>query len=147
MDIRTKHSFSGGGIIIGPNKKVLVVSQHGSSWSLPKGRLEEGEDARAAALREIEEETGITKLNFIKELGTYDRSLIGVDGQPDERFQKTITIFLYTTPELELNPKDADNPEARWVNPDEVEELLTHPKDQEFYKSVLPEVQKFINSL
>jgi 8-oxo-dGTP pyrophosphatase MutT (NUDIX family) len=147
MDVHAKHSFSGGGVIIGPNKKVLVVSQLGTSWSLPKGRLEPGETVRAAALREIEEETGLTKLNFIKELGTYGRSLIGLDGKPDDRFSKTITIFLYTTPELDVAPKDSDNPEARWIEPDKVEKLLTHPKDKEFYKSVLPEVEKFITSL
>jgi 8-oxo-dGTP pyrophosphatase MutT (NUDIX family) len=132
-------------VIIGPNKKVLVVSQHGTSWSLPKGTLEDGEDTKTAALREIEEETGLTKLDFIKDLGTYHRSLIGVDGKPDPRFKKTITIYLYTTPELDLSPIDPHNPEARWVNPDEVEGLLTHPKDKEFYKSVLPEVKAFIN--
>jgi 8-oxo-dGTP pyrophosphatase MutT (NUDIX family) len=145
MKAHAKHSFSGGGVIVGPSKKVLVVSQQGTSWSLPKGRLEPGEDAKAAALREIEEETGVTQLNLIKELGTYDRSLIGLDGKPDDRFSKTITIFLYTTPELELNPKDSDNPEARWMEPDKVADLLTHPKDKEFYLNILPEVKEFIN--
>jgi 8-oxo-dGTP pyrophosphatase MutT (NUDIX family) len=142
-----KHSYSGGGVIIGPNKKVLVVSQHGTSWSLPKGRLEEGEDTKGAALREIEEETGLTKLNFIKELGTYERSLIGINGKPDNRFLKTITIYLYTTQEEELKPIDPDNPEARWIDPDKVAELLTHPKDKEFYLSVLPRVKEFIKLL
>jgi 8-oxo-dGTP pyrophosphatase MutT (NUDIX family) len=141
-----KHSFSGGGVIIGPSKKVLVVSQHGTSWSLPKGRLEAGEDTKIAALREIEEETGITQLELIKELGVYERSLIGVDGKPDNRFSKTITIYLYTTSEADLKPIDPDNPEARWVEPDEVTNLLTHPKDKEFYLGVLPKVKAFINT-
>ena len=30
------------------------------SWSIPKGEYDEGEDARAVALREFEEETGVT---------------------------------------------------------------------------------------
>jgi 8-oxo-dGTP pyrophosphatase MutT (NUDIX family) len=145
MNQYPKHSFSSGGVIIGPSKKVLVVSQHGTSWSLPKGRLEEGEDAKTAALREIEEETGLTKLELIEELGTYDRSLIGIDGKPDNQFSKTITIYLYTTPEEDLKPIDPENPEAKWVDPDEVENLLTHPKDKEFYKSVLPKVKEFIS--
>jgi 8-oxo-dGTP pyrophosphatase MutT (NUDIX family) len=144
MKDRPKHSFSAGGIIIGPNKKVLVVSQHGTSWSLPKGTLEEGEDALTAALREIEEETGVTKLNLIDNLGTYGRSLIGLDGKPDGRFSKTITIFILKTPELDLNPIDPENPEARWVELDKAADLLTHSKDKEFYLSVLPKVEEFI---
>jgi 8-oxo-dGTP pyrophosphatase MutT (NUDIX family) len=144
---RPKHTFSGGGVIIGPSRRVLVVSQHGTSWSLPKGRLDEGEDSKAAARREIEEETGITELTFIEELGTYDRSLIGLDNKPDDRFSKTITIYLCTTPELEVKPIDPDNPEARWVEPDKVADLLTHPKDKEFYLSVLPKIEAFIKTL
>lgn len=147
MKAHAKHSFSGGGVIIGPDKKVLVVSQQGTSWSLPKGRLDKGEDTYNAALREIKEETGITNPNFIRELGTYNRTLIGLDNKPDKRFLKTITIFLFTTNETILKPNDPENPEARWVDPDEVAGLLTHPKDKEFFKSVLPEVKDFINSL
>ncbi len=142
-----KHSFSGGGVVVGPNGKVLVANQNGNSWSLPKGHIEEGEHAKTAAIREIKEEAGITKLKFIKELGTYDRSMIGIDGGEDNYFTKTITIFLCTTPELELKPIDPENPEARWVDSDKVEELLTHPKDREFYKRVLPEVKGLIKDI
>ena len=53
------------------NKKgeVLVVNQRGTSWSLPKGHIDFGEDALTAAKREIYEEAGITDLKIIKELG------------------------------------------------------------------------------
>lgn len=37
---------------------VLLVNQTGKGWGLPKGRLEPGEPAAAAALREVLEETG-----------------------------------------------------------------------------------------
>ena len=131
-----KKSSSGGGVIINKLGQVLVVSQHGNSWSLPKGTLEEGEDAKAAALREIQEETGITQLNFVKELGSYERYMIGKNGGEDRSLLKYLTFFLYTTDEMELAPTDPDNPEARWVDADRVEGLLTHPKDKQFFSSV-----------
>jgi 8-oxo-dGTP pyrophosphatase MutT (NUDIX family) len=40
--------------------KVLVIHRpRYDDWSLPKGKLEPGESARSAALREVEEETGL----------------------------------------------------------------------------------------
>lgn len=140
----TKHTKSAGGVIISPKGKVLVVSQHGTSWSLPKGTLEQGEDHKTAALREIEEETGITRLEFIKELGTYQRNKIAVDGGDDFSELKTITMYLYSTPEEKLQPIDPHNPEARWVEPGKVSNLLTHDKDKAFYSSTQDEVMKFI---
>ncbi len=40
------------------------------SWTIPKGELEEGEDARAAALREFQEETGIHLTGPLHALGS-----------------------------------------------------------------------------
>lgn len=139
---RTK---TGGGIVI-QNGKVLVVSQHGNSWSLPKGHIDPGEDAKQAAVREVEEESGITKLVFHKKLGTYQRHRIGISGEEDTSELKTISMFLFTTPEVDLKPIDPDNPEARWVEPHEVATLLTHPKDKAFFVSVLKEVEDFIKN-
>ncbi len=145
-DVDVKHTFSAGGVILNSDNDVLVVSQHGTSWSLPKGKLEEGEDDKAAALREIEEETGITDVKLIKRLGVYDRFRIGKDGREEKEEFKTITMFLYTTSETNLAPIDPDNPEARWVHPDNVEAQLSHPKDKAFYASVLDEVKAYIAS-
>ncbi|MBF0490582.1 MAG: NUDIX domain-containing protein [Candidatus Omnitrophica bacterium] len=127
---------TGGGVVISKKGKVLLVNQRGSSWSLPKGHIEEGEDALKAAIREIEEETGIIRLNLIKKLGSYTRYKIGIDGRDDTSELKLIHIFHFTTDELKLAPKDPDHPEARWIHPDDVEGLLTHPKDRAFFKSI-----------
>lgn len=137
---------TGGGIVVNPSNQILVVSQHGTSWSLPKGHIDPGENAKQAAVREIKEESGITQLTLIKELGSYRRHRIGLHGGEDTSELKYITIYLYTTTETKLKPIDPENPEARWVEADSVAKLLTHPKDKAFYESVLPEVKMFITS-
>ncbi len=38
------HSTSTGGVVINPAGQIMVVSQHGNSWSLPKGHVDSGED-------------------------------------------------------------------------------------------------------
>jgi ADP-ribose pyrophosphatase YjhB (NUDIX family) len=132
-----EESHSAGGVIIGPRGLIVVTNQDGVAWSLPKGRLEPGEDEQTAACREIEEETGLKHLEFAEKLGTYSRYKIGKDGKgEDKSIKKTITIFLYKTQQEELKPTDPAHPEARWVEPDKVADLLTHPKDKEFFISV-----------
>jgi len=113
--------------------EVLVVSQHGTSWSLPKGGIENGEDALAAAKREIYEESGIEDLELVRELGVYERYRIHPKGGDDTSELKEITMFLFKTKQNSLRPIDPGNPEARWVKSDEVAELLTHPKDKAFF--------------
>ena len=81
---------SAGGIVLNNKDLVLVVSQYGTSWSLPKGHIEPGESKILAARREILEETGIKDLKLIKELGSYQRYKIGKDGKDDTTELKTI---------------------------------------------------------
>ena len=128
---------SAGGVVLNGAGQVLVVNQKGTSWSLPKGHIEEGEDALSAARREIFEEAGVSQLEYAGEFGSYTRHRIGADGGEDKSELKTIHMFLFTTKQAVLSPTDGDNPEARWVEREAVTSFLTHPKDREFFLFVL----------
>jgi len=56
-----------GGIVKSENGKFLIIKRWGI-WDLPKGKIEEGEVIRDAAIREVVEETGINSLIIDKEL-------------------------------------------------------------------------------
>jgi 8-oxo-dGTP pyrophosphatase MutT (NUDIX family) len=127
-----------GGVVVGSGGRVVIVNQNGRSWSLPKGHVDPGESDLEAAIREIREETGLTQLELIRPLGSYERHRIGYPADEDKSELKTITMFLFRTDQTKLAPEDPDNPEARWVKPAEVIELLTHQKDKDFFKSVIP---------
>jgi ADP-ribose pyrophosphatase YjhB (NUDIX family) len=128
---------SAGGVVVNSRGEVLVVSQNGDSWSLPKGHIEEGEDALSAARREILEESGAKDLTLVKEFLPYTRHRIARGGVGDDlSVLKIIRMFLFTTRDLTLMPRDPANPEARYVLPEEVEALLTHEKDREFFHAV-----------
>jgi 8-oxo-dGTP pyrophosphatase MutT (NUDIX family) len=127
---------SAGGVVLNSEGKVLVVSQHGTSWSLPKGHIDPGEDPLSAAKREIYEESGINDLQLIRELGTYERHKIGIDGTDDRSELKTITMYLFRTDQHALQPTDPHNPEARWLPKSQVASLLSHPNDKSFFLSL-----------
>ena len=134
-----KQTESAGGVVINPQGQVLVVSQKGKSWSLPKGHIDPGEDALTAAKREIHEETGVSQLQLIKALGSYQRFKVGLEAD-DQSELKTIIMFLFNTTQMDLQPIDPKHPEARWVDKEQVTELLTHPKDKDFFKQVLTDL-------
>jgi len=137
-----RKTYSAGGVVVNPDGKVLVVNQNGDSWSLPKGHVDPGETDRQAAEREIREESGIADLTFVKDLGSYERYQLAHGGVGENKEElKHITFFLYTTNQHELAPEDSHNPEARWVAPKDVVDLLTHSKDKAFFVSILSEIE------
>ncbi len=50
-----------GGLTFNPRNELLVINRWGK-WDLPKGKMEPGESPAQSALREVEEECGITDL-------------------------------------------------------------------------------------
>lgn len=135
-----KFTESAGGVVVNKDSLVLVVNQNNNSWSLPKGHIDEGEEKIEAAVREIYEESGIEKLQFIRDLGSYQRHKIGLNCDEDKSELKTIHMFLFSTSENNLKPLDKTNPEARWIEKENVAGLLTHKKDKEFFLSIKDQI-------
>ena len=65
---RDRQEVSSGGVVFrrfaDGHKYLLILDAHGN-WGFPKGHLEPGEDAVAAARREFEEETGLLSYGLI----------------------------------------------------------------------------------
>tara|TARA_B100001750_G_scaffold228641_1_gene223274 strand:- start:630 stop:1061 length:432 start_codon:yes stop_codon:yes gene_type:complete len=136
MNSNIQITESAGGIVLNSEEKILIVNQNHDSWSLPKGHVDPGETILEAAKREIYEESGVKQLDYIRELGCYERFKIGLDGNDDKKELKRIHIFLFKTNQMALNPIDPMNPEARWCTEQEIIELLTHKEDVNFFISI-----------
>lgn len=141
---QVRHTYSAGGVVLNPRGQLLVVNQHHSSWSLPKGHIEAGEEPAVAAQREIFEESGVSYLHMVQSLGSYHRRALDRQGQENPLEMKTIYIYLFHTEQENLNPQDSDNPEARWVSIDEALQLLSHPKDRSFLSQAWPQVEAYL---
>ncbi|MBO9563343.1 MAG: NUDIX domain-containing protein [Niastella sp.] len=68
---------AGGGLVLNDKGAVLMM-QRRNKWDLPKGKLDPGETLEACAVREVQEETGLTNVILEKPLlvtyHTYDES-------------------------------------------------------------------------
>lgn len=87
--------FSAGIIVYYPDahKREYLLLQYGSGhWDFPKGKIEKGETKHAAALRELQEETGLT--SAIQH--GLEHSLHYYFKQKNELIYKT--VYFYTGP-------------------------------------------------
>ncbi|NCB07941.1 MAG: NUDIX domain-containing protein, partial [Bacteroidia bacterium] len=60
-------SLPAAGGVVRRDGKILFIYRNGK-WDLPKGKIEPGEKAATAALREVEEECGISGHKMVKQL-------------------------------------------------------------------------------
>lgn len=56
-----------GGAVFNEDDKLLMIFRR-NKWDLPKGKQDKGESIKKAAIREIEEETGVTQLRIVAQL-------------------------------------------------------------------------------
>lgn len=79
------------------------------AWGLPKGLIEPGEDAAAAAIREVREETGL-RAEIEAPLGDIGYRYVW-DGR---RVQKRVTFFLMRALGGDIAEHDREMEDVRW---------------------------------
>lgn len=126
-----KQTCSAGGVIINKDNEVLLINEGDDFWGLPKGRIEDGEDVIAAALREVKEETGFTDLKLIKKLGSYQRHPV-IAGIEDKDELKNITLFLFQKSQ-QIPASNEENNECAWFTIEQAADKLSNPKDKDFF--------------
>lgn len=55
--------LAAGGLVENEKKEILIIHRRGK-WDLPKGKLDKGEKLEECAVREVEEETGLTEVKL-----------------------------------------------------------------------------------
>jgi len=58
-----------GGLVKNKAGEILLIFRRGK-WDLPKGKLDDGETLQECALREVQEETGLMKIEIENEINT-----------------------------------------------------------------------------
>ena len=124
-----------GGLVRNEKNEILLIFRRGK-WDLPKGKLDWNEGMEAAALREVEEETGVKNLRITGPLGITRHTY-----HEGARFiLKESHWYLMSAPaEQDFRPQeDEDITEIRWVAPGKIEQYLDNsfPTIRELLKSV-----------
>lgn len=126
--------------MLGDHGTIAMVRRK-DAWLFPKGHVDEGETDEEAARREIAEEIGVTDLEYIDDLGTYERFKIREDGTDDTDYLKEIHMYLFAAqPHTELAPAH-EIAEARWVSLSKIVGEIGHPKDKAWFVSVFERVR------
>ncbi len=115
-----------GGIVLNKSKEMLFIYRNGV-WDLPKGKAEEGETMEETAIREVEEECGIYRLQIVKKLpSTYH-----IYQSPYKKTKGKWILketFWYEMKYFGLNtgiPQEEENiTEIKWFASNELDEVL-----------------------
>lgn len=112
---RYKVVKAAGGLVYNENGEILVMFRRGT-WDLPKGKIDPGETKKVAAVREVEEETGIGDIvrgkKILKTFHTFK--------QKDKRILKVTYWYKMTAPNQKLTPQtEEDIEKCEWVTPDD----------------------------
>jgi 8-oxo-dGTP diphosphatase len=111
-----------GGLVVRDGRVAVVHRPRYDDWSVPKGKLDEGESFEEAALREVFEETGL-RCALREELEPthyHDRK-----GRP-----KVVRYWRMEVQDGDFTP-NAEVDELRWLAPEEARACLSYDRDRE----------------
>jgi 8-oxo-dGTP pyrophosphatase MutT (NUDIX family) len=108
-----------GGVVNNETGEILFIKRLGR-WDLPKGKMEKGESREESAVREIEEETGLSNVELVRFINTTYHVYIERNG---DKVLKCTHWF-----EMNFNGEDTSKPqieegitEVAWKNTTQIE--------------------------
>ncbi len=135
--MRQVHYHAAGGIVFHDGKALLLDRPSRDEVRLPKGHIEEGESPQAAALREVQEETGYINLQVVADLGTQQVQF--VDELRQRRIARDERYFLMHLRDDQKIKRDTHELQfiPIWVPAEEAVERLTFEAEREFMRRAL----------
>ncbi len=133
-----KREISAGGIVWNfKTKKLLLIKDSYGRWALPKGVIEKGETSEQAAVREVQEETGLKNLKVVEKLGEikYYYQLKG------EKIFKIVIFFLMETEDEELK-HEWEIKDAEWLEPEDALEKIEYENSRKLMAKALEKLRK-----
>ena len=120
---------AGGGVVIDEDGLVVLVHRPKyDDWTLPKGKLDPGEGFEEAAVREVEEETGL-RCRLIRELPASEYH--------DQKGRRKLVRYWLMEVETDVGFVPSDEvDELRRLEPESALALLTYDRDLDVLRAV-----------
>lgn len=120
--------ISAAGGVVKSGNKILFIFRRGK-WDLPKGKIDKGETPEIAAMREVEEECGISGHEIIKPLPTtyhiYESPYSENTGE--WIFKETFWFEMDYTGTFSGKPQtEEDILEVKWITPEKLDPVLAN---------------------
>ena len=143
-----------GVIILNKNNEVFVGKRKDNpsdKWQMPQGGVDGEESYLAAMKRELLEETSIRNIEVVKEIDGFfeyelPKNLVGIIWKGKFRGQKQkwfITKFTGSEEEINLNTKNPEFIEWKWLPPDKLPEVIVD-FNKDMYFKLLENIKKII---
>ncbi len=127
-----------GGVVNDGKDNILFIFRRGF-WDLPKGKIDSGEKKKAAAIREVEEETGISDISLLKKVHTTRHTYKLKNGK---RAIKKTFWYAMTAPKQKLTPQiEEDITEVKWINLYKISALK-----EPIFKNINNVIEKYMDS-
>lgn len=130
-----KQEISSGGIIVFGNT-ILLLRKYNGDWVLPKGKVEDDESVKQAAIREVYEEAGV-KAKVEEYVGKINYTFKNSRNR-EELVMKTVHWYLMSTKNMNASPqKEEGFIEAKFVHIDRAEDLLKYDDEKEIIREAI----------
>ena len=156
MNMQRLPMRNGVGVIVLNNENKVFVGKRKDNpvdkWQMPQGGVDIGESYISAMKRELYEETSIKNIEILKEINGFfeyelPKNLVGIIWKGKFRGQKQkwfITRFIGNENEINLQTKNPEFIEWKWIIPDELPETIVDFK-KKMYDELLKILKDFID--
>jgi ADP-ribose pyrophosphatase YjhB (NUDIX family) len=133
--IKTRFQLSAGGVIFRESDGIevaLIATKGGEVWSLPKGLVdrERKEPLEEAALREVQEETGLHG-RLLEKIDKVEYWYNWKENNEPIRYHKIVYFFLIEHQGGDIKDHDFEVDEVRWFPLAEAERMASHESERE----------------
>src|SRR6266699_7287543 len=140
---RTKVTSSGGVVYRWDKDKALFLllgSEKRGTWCLPKGLIEPDEDEVTTAIREVREETGVSRVKIKGKIGLIRYQF----GYRAKTFDKTVHFFLFETDQAD-SKVGSEHDFEEWLPYDEALQSLSYPNEKDMLSKAWSMIQAKAN--